>query len=136
MIVIDAGVLLALVLPDEPENREYARGVLTRAHSRGAQLIAPRVITAEVSYQLLKKGRNGRWGETKTAELAEFLDTIPIRHFTVTSSMAAIVRYAWRNNVQGYDAQYIALAEHFKAQIATLDRGQIAAAKALKLKLA
>lgn len=136
MIVIDAGVLLALVLPDEPENREYARSVLTRAHTGKTQLIAPRVITAEVTYQLLKKGRSGRWGETKTAELAELLDTAQVRYFTVTSSMAAIVRYAWRNNVQGYDAQYIALAEHFKAPIATLDRGQMAAAKALKLKLA
>jgi predicted nucleic acid-binding protein len=128
--------MLALVLPDEPENYEYAERVLSHAHGNGVQLVAPRIITAEITYKLLKHGRHARWGETKTAELAEFLDMVPLRMFTVTSSMAGIVRYAWRHNVQGYDAQYVALADHFKAPIATLDRGLISAARTMNLKLA
>lgn len=136
MIIVDASVMLAVVFPEQKESHEYAVSVFEQTQSKRMQLVAPRIITAEVTYQLLKQGRRRHWGEARTAEYAEVLDLVQLRLITLTTRMASFVRYAWRHNVQGYDAQYIALAEHFKAPIATLDRGQISAAKALGLELA
>jgi predicted nucleic acid-binding protein len=135
VIVIDASVLLDLVLIDEEQNEQYAQRVLQQALSQGLQIVAPRIITSEVTYQLLKQGRRRRWGEAKTAEYAELLDRVPIRMIQMTSSMASLVRYAWRHNVQGYDAQYIATAEYFKAPLASLDKGQRSAARAMGITL-
>lgn len=135
MLVIDAGVPLALILKDKPEHVAYAEAVFAHAESHGVQLIAPRVITSEIVYQLLKQGRHRKWGEAKTAEYAELLDSMPLRLIVTTSPMASLVRYAWRHGAQGYDAHYVSVAAHFKSPLASLDGGQQAAAKSAGIKL-
>ncbi len=136
MIVVDASVLLALVLPEEERHRDYAMGIMALASKKRIQLVAPRIITAEVTYQLLKQSRRRRWQEVKTAEYAELIDQLGLRYVNVSSTVASLVRYAIRNNLQGYDAQYLAVAEHLKAELATLDKGQISAAHRIGLEIA
>jgi predicted nucleic acid-binding protein len=131
VIVVDANVLLALVLPDEASGHEYALRTIEHALNTETKLIAPQIIVAEVAYQLLKQGRRRHWGEARTAENAEIIEKMPVHLVNLNSRIASLVRYAWRHNVQGYDAQYIAVAENFKAPIATLDKGVKTAARAM-----
>lgn len=136
MIVVDASVALAWVLPETESNRRYS-GVIADAGLDGVdQLVAPRLLTTECSYRLLKYGRRHRWSEAKIAEAAEVIDLFNLRYFDVTDPVATIVRFAVRHHVQGYDATYLGLAMQLGAKLATLDGGLRTAARAARVGLA
>ena len=136
MIVVDASVALAWVLPDTEQNVAYSARVADAGISGSNELVAPRLLTAECSYRLLKYGRQRRWGEAKIAEFAETIDLFNMRYFESSSPMASLVRFAVRYHVQGYDAVYLGLALHPGAKIATFDGGLRTAAKAAGVALA
>ncbi len=136
MIVVDASVALAWVLPDTEQNVAYSARVADAGISGSNELVAPRLLTAECSYRLLKYGRQRRWGEAKIAEFAETIDLFNMRYFESSSPMASLVRFAVRYHVQGYDAVYLGLALHLGAKIATFDGGLRTAAKAAGVALA
>ena len=136
MIVVDASVALAWVLPDTEQNVAYSARVADAGISGSNELVAPRLLTAECSYRLLKYGRQRRWGESKIAEFAETIDLFNMRYFESSSPMASLVRFAVRYHVQGYDAVYLGLALHLGAKIATFDGGLRTAAKAAGVALA
>ena len=136
MIVVDASVALAWVLPDTEQNVAYSARVADAGISGSNELVAPRLLTAECSYRLLKYGRQRRWGEAKIAEFAETIDLFNMRYFESSSPMASLVRFAVRYHVQGYDAVYLGLALHLGGKIATFDGGLRTAAKAAGVALA
>lgn len=119
MIVVDASVALAWVLPDSEARHRYAASVTEAAD----ELVAPRVLVHECSYRLLKFGRDKRWTTVKIAEYAEVIDLFRIRYFDTAGQLAELVRFALRHNVTGYDAVYLALAMSLGAKLATLDNG-------------
>ena len=136
MIVVDASVALAWVLPDTEQNVAYSARVADAGISGSNELVAPRLLTAECSYRLLKYGRQRRWGEAKIAEFAETIDLFNMRYFESSSPMASLVRFAVGYHVQGYDAVYLGLALHLGGKIATFDGGLRTAAKAAGVALA
>jgi predicted nucleic acid-binding protein len=130
VIVVDASVALAWVLDDSEEGHRYAAAVAEAKLSGDEVLIAPMLMAQECSYRLLKVGRARRWGEAQIAEYGETIDLIGVRHLDQTSTVAALVRFAVRRHVQGYDAVYLALALAAGARLATLDGGLRTAARA------
>ena len=136
MIVVDASVALAWVLPDTEQNLAYSSRVAEDGIAGNDELAAPRLLTTECSYPLLKYGRQRRWGEARIAEFAEAIDLLNLRYFESSSPVASLVRFAVRHHVQGCDAVYLGLALHLGARIATLDGGLRTAARAAGLTLA
>ena len=129
MIVVDASIALAWVLPDSEQNHKRAASIAEFAINGTDELVAPRLLATECSYRLLKYGRSHRWGEAKIAESAEFIDLLNLRYYEITSPVASLVRFAVHHHVQGYDAVYLGLALHLGARLATLDGGLRIAAK-------
>ena len=54
VIVVDASVALAWVLPDTEQNVAYSARVADAGISGSDELVAPRLLTTECSYRLLK----------------------------------------------------------------------------------
>ena len=79
MIVVDASIALAWVLPDSEQHHKRAASVAEFAINGTDDLVAPRLLTTGCSYRLLKYGRSHRWGEAKIAESAEFIDLLNLR---------------------------------------------------------
>lgn len=129
MIVVDASVALAWVLPDSAANQRYAELIWEAGVSGVESLIAPQLMRTECAYVVLKRARALSWGDAKAAEYAEFIDSVPVRYVNTASPIAAHVRFAVRHNTQGFDAVYLALAMASSAKIASLDKGLLAAAK-------
>ena len=123
MIVVDANVALAWVLDAPDEHHRFSASVAQQALSGADTLVAPRIFTTECAHVLLKRGRAGKWGAVLTAEYAEVIQSIPMRLYRTTTSIATQVRFATQHNVQGFDAVYLALALALDAEIATLDGG-------------
>ena len=136
MIVVDASVALAWVLPDTEHNLRYSAAIAQAGLDRTEELLAPRLLTAECSYRLLKYGRRHRWGEAKIAEAAEVIDLFNIRFFENADAVASLIRFAVRHHVQGYDAAYLGLAMQLGAKLATLDGGLKTAARAAGVPMA
>lgn len=129
MIVVDATVALAWVLEDTDEAHRYSADVAAQALRGVDTLAAPRLITTECAYVLLKRGRQRKWSGVLTAEYAETIESIPIVLYRTASPIASQVRFALQHNVQGYDAVYLALAMALGAKLATLDSGLRSAAR-------
>lgn len=136
MIVVDASIALAWVLPDTDANQRHAARIAQAAISGIEELAAPRLLVTECTYRLLKYGRAHRWGEAKIADCAEFIDAFGMRYFDNTSALAGLVRFAVRHHVQGYDAVYLGLAMQLDASLATLDGGLRSAARGAGVALA
>lgn len=136
MIVVDASVALAWVLPDTQSNQRYSAVIAQAGLARTEELLAPRLLTTECSYRLLKYGRRHHWGEAKIAESAEVIDLFNIRYFDNADAVASLVRFAVRHHVQGYDAVYLGLAVQLGAKLATLDGGLKTAARAAGVEIA
>lgn len=135
MIVVDASVALAWVLDDTEEAHQYSAAVAEQALSGADTLAAPRLLTTECAYVLLRRGRAAKWGAVLTAEYAEVIESIPMRLYRTVAPISSQVRFAMQYNVQGYDAVYLGLALALGAQLATLDGGLRTAAKAAKVPL-
>jgi predicted nucleic acid-binding protein len=100
VIVVDASIALAWVLPDTDQNQRHAATVAELGVSGTEELVAPRLLVTECSYRLLKYGWAHRWGEAKIAESAELIDLLNLRYFEITSPVASLVRFAVRHHVQ------------------------------------
>jgi len=135
VIVVDASVALAWVLDDTDEAHRYSAAVAEQALSGVDTLAAPRLLTTECAYVLLRRGRAAKWGAVLTAEYAEVIESIPMRLYRTVAPISSQVRLALQYNVQGYDAVYLGLALALGAQLATLDGGLHTAAKATKVPL-
>jgi predicted nucleic acid-binding protein len=135
VIVVDASIALAWVLDDTDEAHRYSAAVAEHALSGADTLAAPRLLTTECAYVLLRRGRAAKWGAVLTAEYAEVIESIPMRLYRTVAPISSQVRFAMQYNVQGYDAVYLGLALALGARLATLDGGLRTAAKAAKVPL-
>ncbi|MBV9570744.1 MAG: type II toxin-antitoxin system VapC family toxin [Alphaproteobacteria bacterium] len=110
--VVDASALAALIF-GEPEEKEI------EARLAGHRLIAPTLLPFEMSSVCLKKLRKNP--TARTAILARFakLPSFPIDFYEVDP--AATVEAAELLSLSAYDASYLLLARHMRAELVTLD---------------
>ncbi len=113
MLVIDASVLFEIVA-DTPRS-ELLRDVLTN----DPDMAAPHLIDAEVLSVLQAQLRRGTLDATAADQAVADLSSWPGERW----SHRPLLERAWelRDNVRGYDALYVALAEGLDATLVTLD---------------
>jgi predicted nucleic acid-binding protein len=114
MLVVDASVLFEIVA-DTPEAEPLrARLLADTDHA------APHLIDAEVLSVIQTKHRTGALDTTAASQAVEDLRLWPGERW----SHRPLLGRAWelRDNVRGYDALYVALAEVLGATLLTLDR--------------
>ena len=114
MLVVDASVLFEVVV-DTPDS-ETMRQLLTDDPDHAA----PHLVDAEVLAVIQTKHRTGALDRTAAGQAVDDLRSWPGERW----SHRPLLERAWelRENVRGYDALYVALAEAFEATLVTLDR--------------
>lgn len=131
MMVIDAGIVLALVLPLPCSERAAVR-VRALVEER-EELFAPALLEYEVC-SALRRAVAGKIIEDAAASRAlGLIDAIRIRPITPASSlhMRALSWASRLGQTKAYDAQYLALAEEMKCGLLTADLRLAHAAQAL-----
>lgn len=131
MIVVDANVVLALVLP--LPYSDHAADVL-RTHIRGhEELYAPALLEYEVCSALRRAVAQRILEPDGAAEALELLGSLGIRPISPAFSLHALA-LKWASALQhgkAYDAHYMALAEEMSCPLLTADHQLVIAAHAL-----
>ncbi len=117
--VLDSSVAVAALIDSGPVGT-WAEGILT-----SGPLLAPHHMPAEVSNILRRSSLAGEIpGDIASMAHADLVD-LHIELFPWEPFAARI--WELRHNVTAYDAWYVALAEEFDTELATLDRRLAAA---------
>jgi predicted nucleic acid-binding protein len=113
MLVVDASVLFEIVA-DTPRSESLRTYLETDADQ-----LAPHLIDAEVLSVIQVKHRTGALDTTAAGQAVDDLRTWPGERW----GHQLLLERAWelRDNVRGYDALYVALAEAMGATLLTLD---------------
>jgi len=113
-VVMDASAVVA-ALADAGPVGEWARSIVTQT-----DLAAPHLMPAEVSNVLRLQILRGRLTASSAALAHAELDELRV----VLYPYAAVADRVWtlKDNLNAYDAWYVALAEQLGAPFATLDR--------------
>lgn len=119
MLIVDASVLFEVVA--DTSEAETCRQRL----SEDPDHAAPHLVDAEVLSAIQTHHRTGRLDPTAATQAVDDLRSWPGERW----SHRLLLGRAWelRNNVRGYDALYVALAEVFDATLLTLDRRLVSA---------
>jgi len=131
VFVLDCSVTMSWCFEEESENGMYAEHILKRLKTENA--VVPRLWHLEVLNVLLASERRRRISTQESDNFLEYLSLLPIQ----TDSMPVTIRdnevltLARKYQLSSYDTAYLALAVGEGLQIATQDRGLVAAAKAL-----
>ncbi len=114
MIVVDASALLEFLLQTPLGGRVEAR--LVREHD---QWHAPHLLDVEVTHALRRLARDGEVPPGRALEAITDLADLDLHRYNHTD----LVLRAWtlRQNITGYDAMYVALAEALDAPLVTCD---------------
>ena len=116
--VLDASVVLAWLLPDDPS--EAAERIIGRLNQGSAQ--APALLLQETANALLQAERRARIPATTTTELLSTLLTLPLLLDPVSpESLMRALALARAHTLSVYDAMYLALAEQRGLPLATFD---------------
>ncbi|CAN5897010.1 type II toxin-antitoxin system ribonuclease VapC1 [soil metagenome] len=113
MLVVDASVLFEVVA-------DTAQAEPTRAlMAKDDELAAPHLVDAEVLSVIQTQHRRGRLDDSAAAQAVADLQSWPAQRW----SHRPLLERAWqlRDNVRGYDALYVALAERLDATLLTSD---------------
>lgn len=131
MMVIDAGVVLALALPLPFSDQATARVRALRQAKE--ELFAPALLEYEVCSALRRAVTRGIMDEQAAADALDLLHEIHIRPITPASSlhMRALSWAARLGHSKAYDAQYVALAEEMGCELLTTDLRLARSAQAL-----
>lgn len=122
MMVLDASIVIALVLPDEQ----------SPSHLTGEALIgsiAPTLWPYEVLSALRSAERSGRIAQGDVQNAASALARLPIEF--VHPNYQEVVSTSRACDLSIYDASYLALAARYGAPLATLDSRLTSAAATL-----
>lgn len=122
MIVLDASIIIAAVVADEPLHRQV-QSQLIQWQTRGEQFIAPPLYRAEVTAVCRKLVIQQRYSPIDAREILMQMLAFPVE---ILSYQAMYVRaYELANAYalsRAYDTQYIALAEQCACECWTADQ--------------
>jgi predicted nucleic acid-binding protein len=120
-MVIDAGVVLALVLP-LPYSEAAATKIRLLVQER-EQLFAPALLEYEVCSALRRAVARNIIDDAAASRALELIDALRIRPITPAWSLhKRALSWASRlGQTKAYDAQYLALAEQMKCELLTAD---------------
>lgn len=112
-IVIDTSAILAVLLNEE---RKDAVIVATK----GADLLAPASIDAEVGNALSAMFKRDRLTLGQAEQIIEQFEDIPIRRTKLRLEVA--IQLASSHNINAYDAYMLDCAQQFQSSLLSLDR--------------
>ena len=121
-VCVDASLVVRLLLdPQDEAVTSLWRSWFERG--QGVQLVAPALITYEVTTALYQQQRQQRVSADGVESLLVAMIALPIRTVTDTEINVAAYRLATRFGLPAtYDAHYLATAEKFDAEFWTADR--------------
>ena len=119
--VVDASALAAIIF-DEPAGQEAAALLL------GAHLIAPTLLSYEISNICATKMRREPERESKIMQAFTYFESLEVRQLTVR--FADCLLLARSRRLSAYDASYLLLARTLGLELVTLDGKLGRAAKA------
>jgi predicted nucleic acid-binding protein len=131
MMVIDAGVVLALALP-LPFSPQAAMRVRSLKQSR-EELYAPALLEYEVCSALRRVVTRGLLGADAALKALELIALVRVQPISPVSSLHERALH-WANRLgqsKAYDAQYLALAEQMGCGLLTADARLAHAARAV-----
>jgi predicted nucleic acid-binding protein len=133
MLVLDASVTLAWLLPDE---RSTAADAVFERVARESALVPP-LWSLEVGNGLLAACRRSRLSDEDLATAVRALRELPIRpgQAALDSDFGAVLTLARRHGLTTYDAAYLELALRAATPLATLDDRLRAAAVAERVQI-
>ena len=117
---LDASVVLATVLPDEPM-RPRAIATLRRGITRGS-LAAADILPQELTNALAKLVRRGRMDAVGAAEAQRTLLDLPWTWYPVAPHLEAVLRDAAAGHGHPYDLMQLHAAHAHGARLLTADR--------------
>ena len=114
MLVIDASCLSEVLVDGEKAGAARDRLAADDEH------VAPHVIDVEVLGVIRREHRLGELDRTAASQAVQELHDWPVQRF----GHRPLLSRAWelRDNVRGWDAMYVALAEALGATLVTTDR--------------
>ncbi|WP_020573702.1 type II toxin-antitoxin system VapC family toxin [Actinopolymorpha alba] len=125
MIVVDASVLTEALTGDGPG------GVNSRTElARDSQWVAPEHLIAETFNAIRGRHRCGKLDEERAHWALDALRSLTIELLRVQPFLTRM--WSLRDSLSGYDAAYVAVAEHFDAPLVTCDARLARAANRLK----
>lgn len=133
-VVVDASVLLAVVLPDPPAHKEYARQFLFALEKGDIDLVMIQLCQHEMAAKLITKVRGGF---IKRSLADEFLEDLSHLRWTLDVDIRPVgelFQDAERLHCRGYDAAYLRAALSHGAALATLDHKLLPHVKTAKVK--
>lgn len=130
-MVIDAGVVLALVLPLPFSNQ--ASACIRSAREAREDLYAPALLEYEVCSALRRAVSRRLIDEDTASRAMSLIEALGIRPITPASSLheRALKWAALLQQSKAYDGQYVALAEEMHCDLLTADQRLAHAAQAL-----
>ena len=115
MIVVDASVLVEVLL-----RMPGADAIAPRLFDSRQSLHAPHLIDIEIAQVVRRFALGGELDERRGREALADLSDFPLRRYPHDALLPRI--WDLRNNLTGYDAAYIALAEALDAPLLTRDQ--------------
>jgi len=115
MIVVDASVLVEVLL-----RMPGADAIAPRLFDSRQSLHAPHLIDIEIAQVVRRFALSGELDERRGREALADLSDLPLRRYPHDVLLPRI--WDLRNNLTGYDAAYVALAEALDAPLLTRDQ--------------
>src|SRR5262245_66685291 len=120
-VVVDANILIAFGLADEPLNTQ-ARQLLSVWRTNGERLTAPRLFRSEITAVIRKVVYQGRMTPEQGRIMLSQLLIYPLEFHEDETLLKEAYELAVRfNRPRAYDTQYMALAERLNCDFWTAD---------------
>jgi len=117
--VVDASVIVASLLPDEPYHRP-ASHLLDKFHEGTVELYAVDLLPFEVANALWRAATRGRIDISLALEAIEQFEKFDIAYLKV--GLEGLVKLAYEYGRTAYDAAYLALALQLGIPLLTADK--------------
>lgn len=114
MIILDASAALELIL-----DSSAAAAVREKILANGGRLAAPHLLDVEVAQVLRRYHRGGEISDQRARMALADLADLPLTRYPHTPFLDRI--WELRENLTGYDAAYVALAEALAMPLLTCD---------------
>jgi predicted nucleic acid-binding protein len=120
-VVLDANILIAYALSDEPLHTQATR-ILSAFNITQTPLTAPRLFRSEITAVIRKVVYQGRIPHEQGRQMLDQLLRFPLTFYEDDALLKSAFELAERfNRPRSYDTQYLALADHLSCAFWTAD---------------